>query len=72
MDEMFVMNVPMTWSCWPPLAKTYSMRWGGSQLSVKRLERDSAPPSPRPWFLTGKGWLVLFRLEGSPCLKWRS
>ncbi|MEQ2304911.1 Inosine-5'-monophosphate dehydrogenase 2 [Ameca splendens] len=27
----------MTWSCWPPLAKTYSMHWGGSQPSVKRL-----------------------------------
>ncbi|MED6272560.1 sorting nexin 13 [Characodon lateralis] len=27
----------MTWSCWPPLAKTYSTHWGGSQPSVKRL-----------------------------------
>ncbi|MEQ2290491.1 hypothetical protein AMECASPLE_003794 [Ameca splendens] len=27
----------MTWSCWPPLAKTYSMDCGGSQSSVKQL-----------------------------------
>lgn len=32
------------WLWWPPLAKTYCVRWGGLQASAKRPGRRSAPP----------------------------
>ena len=39
-----------------PWARTSSMSWGGLQTSVKQVGWESAPPSLRPWFSTGKRW----------------
>lgn len=42
-------------SCWFHQTMTFSMFWGGLQLSEKQLGRELAPPNWRPWLLTRKG-----------------
>ncbi|KAK5605928.1 hypothetical protein CRENBAI_003393 [Crenichthys baileyi] len=42
---------------WQPLAKTYSMRWGGSQPSVKRLDEDQLSKSEAMVLKLEKGGL---------------
>lgn len=56
------------WFCWHHQTVTPSMHWNGLQLSVKWLGWGSAPPSPRPWFSAGKGWIAPIRLGLNGCL----
>ena len=57
MDKHWLGYSQMMLSCWLLQARTSSMSWGGLQPSVKQLGWESAPPSLRPWFSTGKRWL---------------